>query len=383
LGYEKAMDGQREAAEGVSAGKTVAVFVTNFLPYSQTFIHDELVNHRRYRAEVFAWRRFHPERFPFQPVHRAGPLYPLWGASRAFDRIFAARRFDVVHAHFGPAGVLAHRYARRYRRPLVVTFHGYDVPLLGSLGRFHPAWIGYALGARQMLDDMTLGLCASAELVELLVAHGVSRDKLVRHPVGIDVDRFAFAPERADGQHALMVGRFVEKKGFVYGIEAFAHVAKQVPSATLSIIGDGPLRAQLERRAQQLGIAQRVRFLGVRAPREVSQALHGAAVLLAPSVVARSGDRESGLVVVKEASACGTVPIGSRHGGIPEIIDDAQTGFLVAERDVDGLAQRLQRVFEQPDLRRALALAGRRKIEAEYDVRRLVAALEDRYDALS
>jgi glycosyltransferase involved in cell wall biosynthesis len=371
------------ASPARDASVTAAVFVTNFLSYSQTFIHDELVHHRRYRAEVFAWRRHNRSRFAFDPVHVAGPLYPLWGRSPRFDRIFASRRFSVVHAHFGPAGVLAARFARRFALPLVVTFHGYDVPLLTSHARFSPLWAGYALGARAMLEQMALGLCASDELLQMLVAYGVPRDKLVRHPVGVDLARFSFAPERACPHHAVMIGRFVEKKGFAHGIEAFARVARKLPDATLAIAGSGPLERSLRRAARELGVQQRVRFLGVRTPAEVRSELQRASVLLAPSVVARNGDRESGLVVVKEASACGTVPVATRHGGIPEIVDDAVTGFLVPERDVDALADRLERVFTSEPLRRSLALASRLKMEREYDLHQLVAALEDRYDALA
>jgi len=384
---ERTMDNRSERSQGSQGSQPdhtprVAMFVTNFLQYSQTFIYHELRHHTRYRAEVFAWRRMHAARFPFEPVHLAGPLYPLHGASQRFERVFAERTFDLVHAHFGPAGVLAARYARRHHKPLVVTFHGYDVPLLRSLARFHPLWLSYTLGARAMFDDMDLGLCASQELLELLVAYGVPRDKLVRHPVGIDLERFAFRAERALPHHALMIGRFVEKKGFVYGIEAFAQVAARLPDATLSIIGAGPLHKELVRRTRALGVQARVRFLGVLGPKQVAEELAQAAVLLAPSVVAAHGDRESGLVVVKEASASGTVPIGTLHGGIPEIIEHARTGFLVPERDVPALAERLLQVFEQPALRAALAAEGRLKMEREYDVRRLVAELEDRYDAL-
>jgi colanic acid/amylovoran biosynthesis glycosyltransferase len=96
--------------------------------------------------------------------------------------------------------------------------------------------------------------------------------------------------------------------------------------------------------------------------------------------VDRSGNRESGLIVVKEASAAGAVPIGSRHGGIPEIIEDGVTGYLVAERDVDGLTDRLLRVLRDPAHRHELARAGREKMLREYDNRVRVRALEALYD---
>ena len=103
-------------------------------------------------------------------------------------------------------------------------------------------------------------------------------------------------------------------------------------------------------------------------------------ILLAPSVTARDGNREGGTIVVKEASASQVVPIGTRHGGIPEIVDDGETGFLVSERSVDELADRLERLVIDRALRLRLGEAARRKMEREYDNRARVKQLEERYD---
>jgi colanic acid/amylovoran biosynthesis glycosyltransferase len=97
-------------------------------------------------------------------------------------------------------------------------------------------------------------------------------------------------------------------------------------------------------------------------------------------VVARGGNRESGLIVVKEASACGAVPVGTLHGGIPESIDDGSSGFLVPERDVEAMAERLARLIDDPTLRARMAEAARLKVEREYDNRERARTLEDIYD---
>jgi glycosyltransferase involved in cell wall biosynthesis len=102
--------------------------------------------------------------------------------------------------------------------------------------------------------------------------------------------------------------------------------------------------------------------------------------VLAQCVVDAHGDRESGLIVVKEASASHVVPIGTYHGGIPEIIDDGETGFLVLERDVERMSARLATVLNDPALRQRLGNAARLKMEREYDIRRQVALLEGFYD---
>ena len=100
----------------------------------------------------------------------------------------------------------------------------------------------------------------------------------------------------------------------------------------------------------------------------------------APSVVTRSGDRESGLIVAKEAAACGVPVIATMHGGLPDIVEDGHTGFLVPERDVERLSEPLGRLIAEPALRQQMGGAARLKMEREYDVRERVTELEGFYD---
>jgi glycosyltransferase involved in cell wall biosynthesis len=360
----------------------VALFASSFLPYSQTFIHDELRFHRRYEAEVFAARRVNADRFAHAQVHVGGTLYRLLSISPRFARLLRRRRFDLVHAHFGLGGARAAGFARRAGLPLVITFHGYDVPLLTSLHRFRPEHWGYALTARRtLLERMTLGLCASEELYEMLRDYGVPASRLRIWRLGIDLDRFAPGARDAAEPTVLMIGRFVEKKGFEYGLRAFAAHARR---ARLVIVGDGEREARLRAvAAAELGLADRVTFTGALPAAEVQALLARSDVLLCPSVTGVDGDRESGLIVAKEASASQVVPIGTWHGGIPEIIDDGQTGYLVPERNVSALADRLGRLLADPALRRRLGAAARAKMEREYDVRERVAELEDHYDRVA
>jgi colanic acid/amylovoran biosynthesis glycosyltransferase len=359
----------------------VALFCTNFLPYSQSFVFEELQGHVRYEAEVFAWRRMFADRFPFAPVHIANPAYVITRYSPYFVRRFRQQRFALVHAHFGPGGTYALPYARWFGLPLVVTFHGYDVPLLSSRARFLPLNLPYATRGPTLLREMTLGLCASTELYEMLQDLGVPRERLAIYRLGIDLS--AFQPQARDQARSevIMIGRFVEKKGFIYGIQAFARaLIESGKSAHLTLVGSGEREPELRACVKQLGIDEQVTFAGVLTKEEVAARLSRAHVLLAPSVVAKDGNRESGLIVVKEASACEVVPIGTLHGGIPEIIDDHQTGFLVPEKDVEAMANRLATLLTSPDLRIRLGRAARLKMEREYDKKSRVPELERLYD---
>jgi glycosyltransferase involved in cell wall biosynthesis len=366
---------------GAAQTGRVAVFSTHFLRYSQAFVFEELQAHRRYQAEVFAWRRHFADRFPFEPVHLANPAYILTRRSALFVRRFREAPFDLVHAHFGPGGTYAQPYAERFALPLLVTFHGYDVPLLASAERLLPVNWPYALRGSRLLERMTLGLCASSELEQMLRELGVPASKLRVYRLGIDLQTFQPGEKPDTSIEVMMIGRFVEKKGFEYGLRAFARASSQSERpATLTLVGSGERESSLRAQARRLGIEARVVFAGVLRKQEIAERLRRAHVLLAPSVVGRGGNRESGLIVVKEASACGAVPIGTRHGGIPEIIDDGETGFLVPERDSDALADRLAQLLRDPELRRRLGAAGRRKMEREYDNASRVEALETLYD---
>jgi len=361
--------------------KKVALFVTRYLDYSQTFVHEELKNHRRYQAEVFCARRKNHESFPFEPVHEAGRLYEATRRSPRFDRRLGVGDFALLHAHFGTGAVYAAPFARRHKLPFVVSFHGREVPLLGSAARLYPKNWPYAALSRDVLSSMDLGLCASTELYELLLEQGVPEHKLAVHRLGVDVERFVPAARTAGPAEVLMIGRFVEKKGMVHGLRAFAR-ATRGGRARLTLVGDGPLRPTLEQLAHDLGVTRRVDFAGVCSPDDVRRRLSTADVLLAPSCVSADGDRESGILVVKEASASGAVPVATWHGGIPSIVDDGVTGFLVPERDVARLASRLRMLLDDASLRASMGAAARAKMLREFDNRSRVAALEQRYDAL-
>ena len=354
-----------------------AVFSTNFLDYSQTFVHHEVSQHTRYQVEVFCRKRLYPERFPFEPVHEGGRWYGLSRHSRAFHRRIRSGGFDLIHGHFGTGSLYALPYVGEL--PLVVTFHGYDVPLLTQARRFLPQnWL-YALLAPGLWRKLTLGLCASEELLELLVQAGIGRERLRLYRLGIELSAFARGP-RAELPRVVMIGRFVEKKGFEYGLRAFAAARARGSRAELVLVGAGEREAGYRALVEQLGIAQDVRFAGVLAPAAVAELLGTSDVLMAPSVVAADGDRESGVIVVKEASASHVAVLGSQHGGIPEIIEPGVTGFLVPERDVEALATHLSWLLDDRALAARMGAAGRVKMEREYDLQARVRALEEHYD---
>lgn len=350
----------------------VALFSTNFLDWSQTFVYDEVRAHDRYAVEVFTGQRRNRERFPYEPVHECPPawhgVYQTTTWCPTFDPVFRRTKFDLVHAHFGPGAVYGLSHAQRHDLPLVVTFHGYDVPLLLSNEIYHPKYWRYGLAWPLLKRRIDRFLAASLDLQNLLLQLGAPPEKTFLYHLGVDVARYRRTPVARDHVEVLMIGRFVEKKGHEYMLRAFAEVRRRGLPVRLSFLGDGELEPRIRALAGELGVSEHVEFAGSVPHTEVSRRLAETDIVVAPSVTGRNGDRESGILVLKEAGASSLPVIGTWHGGLPEIVDDGVTGFLVPERDPATLADRLATLVADPALRERMGLAGRRKMEVEYDL---------------
>ena len=162
--------------EGDRMKPRVAVFSTRFLPYSQTFVHDELTRTSATRPTCSARGACTPNGFRIRRCSRRAAVR-IHACSPAFDRRFETGGYALIHA-FGTDAVYAVPFARRHRLPLVVTFHGFDVPLLGSAERLVPMYWPYGLLGPSMLRQLALGLCASVELYEMLRELGVPANRL-------------------------------------------------------------------------------------------------------------------------------------------------------------------------------------------------------------
>jgi glycosyltransferase involved in cell wall biosynthesis len=187
---------------------------------------------------------------------------------------------------------------------------------------------------------------------------------------GLDLEEFPYRPPADRAPVILAVGRLVAKKGFADLVEACALLARRGLPFRCRIIGAGGLRADLQEQAERLGLGGRVELVGPLPQGEVIREMQQAAALAAPCVVAADGDRDGLPNVIQEALALGTPVVTTDVTGIPEVVRDGQTGLQVPQRDPVALADALARLLTNPDLRVRLATAGRRLIEAEFDIRR-------------
>jgi len=323
-------------------------------------------NPRRYLATLFiaasrlrrsAWRRF----------AQAGVL----AARLAGD--------DVVHVHagFAHAPATVAWFVRRLTGvPFSFTAHAKDLYLS------EPKSIRRKCEAARFIITCTK---TNAEHLRSIAGESVEwKLHVVYH--GADLRRFAETGESgaeaappddgAEGRTSknasrlLAVGRLVPKKGFEYLLEAVAALAARRMEVRLDLVGGGALREALESRARALGIDSRVTFHGALPQDEIVPLYRAADVVVLPSIPLENGDRDGIPNVLVEAMAMGLAVVSTTAGGIPELIDDGTTGFLVPPRDASALADAIGKLVRDARLRRRLGGAAAAEVRARFDLSR-------------
>jgi glycosyltransferase involved in cell wall biosynthesis len=244
-----------------------------------------------------------------------------------------AADYDLLHAHFGfPDGVLVAAAARRAGLPHVITLHGDDGYYLIS----RHDWLGHAV--RTSLDSAARVICVSESMANVVRRHVRDAEKVIVVTNGYDDELFRLSHQPRNG--VLFVGTLTKVKNVDLLLRTYGSLAPRL-GEHLTIVGDGPLRAGLERLAADLGISARVSFLGVQSREKVCELMGTARCLVLPS------SNESWGVVVAEALACGTPVVASHVGGLPEIVRDPVAGVLVEPGNGDALACALLEVLER------------------------------------
>ena len=408
-----------ESARGVEgepspAALRIAFFVPSFPELSETFIARQVVGllDRGHEVRVFAHEPASDglahQSFEQRDLRRLVTVLPSSGApvSLAARHALAALRclrlrharasggwtalartiatlareapFDVVHCHYGNVGLHYAPAACVWDAPLAVSFYGYDS---SSYPRERGARVFEPLFAAA--DAVT---SLSEHMDAQLRSLGCPPALLRRVPLAVDPSALGSDIPRAtrsrDGVRLLTVARLTEKKGIEHALRAVALAADEFPDVRYDIVGDGPLRAQLESLSATLGLSDRVRFLGARAEDDVQVAMREADLFLLPSMTAANGDQEGTPTVLLEAAWARLPVLATRHAGIPNIVRDGESGILVAEGDPEALAEALSSLIRTPDRWPAMGEAGHQLVEATHTMPLVAARLETMYREL-
>lgn len=317
-----------------------------------------------------------PDRVRRRPAYLA--LVPGYVAAGSLAAARLARRgaFDLVHVHWPiPHGIMGLAAARAARVPLVSTFHGVE---LTWVSRQMPFLTPLLRSLIRRSDAVTANSSYTAAMIRAIHDRPVERI-----PFGATVPQPPTTSSRATGSgplELLFAGRLVERKGVEHLLEAVARLPSDMP-VHLTIVGDGPLRGQLEQAARARGLTN-VDFAGFVDDARLSRAFQACDVFVLPAVVDRKGDVEGLGVVLIEALTYGKAVIASRAGGITDIVRDGETGLLVPPGEPAALSAAIERLARDPALRAGLGERGREHARAEFGWDGIIDRLERLYREL-
>jgi len=319
------------------------------------------------------------------PLSRAAALYRI-SAGAALARAVERRRPDVLHfhnIHYHLSGAIV-AAARQHGVPVVWTLHDVNLfcPNISGcrdgrpcmechVSRFHrcvafncrgdlaasvaAAAEAYLFRALGLWRDIARFIAPSRFTRLLLETHGVGPERVALVEPALDLARFAAPPEGGGG--FLYLGRLSPEKG----VEVLIEAVGRLPRTRLQVAGDGPLRPALERLAEERAPG-RVKFLGRLSREEAARALACCEALVLPSVCL-----EVAPLALLEAAAAARAVVASRVGGVPEWVDDGETGLLVPCAEVEPLAEALAALADSPQRARRLGEQARERARRRYD----------------
>jgi glycosyltransferase involved in cell wall biosynthesis len=306
-----------------------------------------------FRYAPRSWQRLAQEPGGVLPAIRTRPalllLLPFFLSMLGFTLARRARRVDVIHANWAICGALAGLLQPLHRRPIVVTLRGDDVTVAARSG-LHRRLLRLAVTRAAAV------VCVAETMAQHLRAAMPDAAAKVRVVLnGVDAAFQAEPP--APPLRSVFVGSLIPRKGVDLLLQAFARLGE--PAGLLRLVGDGPERERLEALAQNLGVRDRLEFIGQVAPEQVAGHLAASQVFVLPS---HSEGRPN---VLLEAMAGGTAVVATRIAGVVDTLADGEQGWLCEPGDVDSLSAALGDALQRPEERRRRAAAARRRVEAE------------------
>jgi glycosyltransferase involved in cell wall biosynthesis len=335
------------------------------------------------KARVFPFRYVWPSRLAIMGYAEAmesdqklrGLAYglaPGFALAEARQLVIRHQRmqYDVIHAHWVvPNGAVAALVASWIHRPLVISLHGSDV-FFARKHRLLGTAAGWAFARAAAVT------ACSPELYDGARALGADSAKLHLLPWGADAAVFeAASPERdrvrseygvQPGQVVILsLGRLVDKKGLANLVTALPLIVRDAPNVVCWIAGSGPERTRLEQLAEQLGLANHIRFLGSIPWIQVPALFAAADIFVAPSIHDKQGNVDGLPTTILEAMAAGKPVVASRVGGIELAVLDQTNGLLVDEGDVPALAAAASALAKDDVLRAKWGENGRERVRRE------------------
>jgi colanic acid/amylovoran biosynthesis glycosyltransferase len=333
----------------------VASYCATFLKPEMLHIYRQITSLKQVQLVVIAQKIENKEHFPFSDIRviRKPTFHFLrriwfkqitdrpWQISPAevdaIERALTESNAQLLHIYFGHIAVLLRPLIRQWQKPSLVSFHGADV----LVDMHKPA---YRRATEEMLSLVKRVLVRSESLRQAVIDLGCAPEKIEIQRTGIPLTDFPFRerPLADNGQWRLLqAGRLIEKKGLKTTLRAFAKFRKEFPAARLTIAGEGPQLEELQSLAHELQLVDAVDFPGFVSQEELRELFYSSHIFLHPSETGRDGNQEGVPNSMLEAMATGLPVFATRHGGIPEAVENNVSGILVNERDHRALGEAL------------------------------------------
>jgi glycosyltransferase involved in cell wall biosynthesis len=376
--------------KGSDALPTVAVYTEPLLERTMTFVRAQALSMGSFSPVFIGPRRAQsglelPEG-QVEVLHKDDGIvgrmrelpFKVFGYAPNFFRRVKKFHPVLMHAHFAPSALTVLPMARWLGVPLVTTFHGFDATVSEEYMRRKNYRCAVYVRRKEVLQKSAKIFIAVSEFIKrCIVDQDFPEEKILVHYTGVDTD-FFFADQSIQREPiVLTVASLTEQKGCEYLIRAMREVQSALPDSELIVIGDGPLRANLEQMAsQQLG---KFRFLGSQPPIVVRDWMNRARVFSVPSIRVQAGDTEGFGMVFAEAQAMGLPVASFRSGGIPEAVDHGKTGLLAKERDWRSLAENIMALLRNEDYWKRTSEAGPVRARKYFNLSVQTKKLEDIY----
>lgn len=375
----------------------VAHSVIEYLPFSENWIYTQIVGLKRFKPLVLTKRTRNLDYFsldavngdlveayanPWQRVYEKVARRLFYKQYPAYIRTFERTRPAILHSHFAQHAYDDLDLKHRFHIPHIVSCYGADLWKFAEIGNQRRKY-------SVLFSEADVFLVEGNAMKQRAIDLGCDAKKIRVHHLGIDLRRIKYVPRKppADGiVRCLLAGRAIEKKGMIYGLRAFATVAARHANVHLTVMtwGEAAYKRRFIREWKQFvsanGIADRVTWYGLQPYDEYVRITEASHIFIVPSVIASNNDAEGGCPVTAiELSAAGMPIVGFAHCDIPEVVTDGVSGFLVQEKDVDGLTDRLEQLVTNPQMWESMGQAGRAHITAQHNAETQVSRLEDIY----
>jgi colanic acid/amylovoran biosynthesis glycosyltransferase len=378
----------------------VAQFRESLFELTETFLYNYFTAFRQVLPVCVTLRRKNAHHFPFsQPLvvlhspslwdrgwrlmrrmlwrNDPGPRYDLPKTFEAF------RRYDVrvLHAHFGWTGCQLLPVKYKTELPLITTFYGVDISAFARSDKWQQAYV-------ELFSEGDLFLVEGPHMRERLMELGCPPVKAAIQRIAIPIDRYPFRKRlplaKREAVRVLFCGRFREKKGLLYALEAVRLAHERFPNLQFRIVGDGELRPQIKQMLDRCQMGSYTILLGLQSHQRTIEEMDSADIFISHSVTAADGDSEGGApTTILEAQACGLPVLSTMHADIPNVVVPGESALLAPERDVETLADNLLTLLSEPERWSSMGSTGRGFVERYHDIGIEVGLLEDRYYELA